>query len=95
MELHVRTRKSLNPDPEFDPICAIFYHIEHETTQGKQYETGIIVVQNEYTKLRKADLTTSSNTVLGVRHIWFSCTVCIYIKYTQVDNLENLSGYCN
>nr|XP_057925939.1 DNA polymerase zeta catalytic subunit [Doryrhamphus excisus] len=25
MELHARTRRDLEPDPEFDPICALFY----------------------------------------------------------------------
>ena len=29
-ELHVRTRTSLRPDPEFDPILAIFYFIHND-----------------------------------------------------------------
>ena len=30
VELHVRTRGSLRPDPEWDPILAIFYYIHHD-----------------------------------------------------------------
>lgn len=30
MELHVRTRASLRPDPEFDPILALFYYIHND-----------------------------------------------------------------
>ena len=52
VELHVRTRRSLRPDPEFDVICAIFYHIENETKDGKKYETGVIVTLREMTKIR-------------------------------------------
>lgn len=42
MELHVRTRRDLCPDPGFDPICAIFYHINCETKGSR--ETGVFVV---------------------------------------------------
>ena len=30
VELHVKTRGSLRPDPEWDPILAIFYYIHHD-----------------------------------------------------------------
>ena len=30
IELHVRTRASLRPDPEFDPILAVFYYIHND-----------------------------------------------------------------
>ncbi|XP_046849330.1 uncharacterized protein LOC124442867 isoform X2 [Xenia sp. Carnegie-2017] len=55
VELHVRTRRSLRPDPEFDVICAIFYHIENETKDGKKYETGVIVTLREMTKIRNTN----------------------------------------
>lgn len=46
VELHVRTRKDLRPDPEFDPICAIFYHVQTDShlPAGKNQLTGIICV---------------------------------------------------
>ena len=62
MELHVRTRKRLRADPEFDAICAIFYHIEHEGKQEKEHVTGVIVVRHESTKLRNPDEGTSGVT---------------------------------
>ena len=49
LELHVRTRRDARPDPEFDPICAIFYYIQTDTPQpdGKKPGTGIICVDSE------------------------------------------------
>ena len=55
VELHIRTRKALRPDPEFDAICAIFYNIEHETKEGKKNITGVIVANNESTKLTRTE----------------------------------------
>lgn len=50
MELHARTRRDLEPDPEFDPICALFYCISSDTpmrdTDVTQI-TGTIVVSRE------------------------------------------------
>lgn len=50
MELHARTRRDLEADPEFDPICALFYGISSDTTMtdtdGTQL-TGTIVVSGE------------------------------------------------
>lgn len=51
MELHARTRRDLEPDPEFDPICALFYCISSDTflagTDGKRM-TGTIVVNRDH-----------------------------------------------
>ncbi|NXP96757.1 REV3L polymerase, partial [Vidua macroura] len=47
MELHARTRRDLEPDPEFDPICALFYCISSDSalpnTEKKEI-TGAIVI---------------------------------------------------
>ena len=45
IELHVKTRRDLCPDPGFDPICAIFYHVTCDTDDTK--ETGIFLVDSE------------------------------------------------
>eukprot|EP00112_Aurelia_sp_Birch-Aquarium-sp1_P026635 Seg958.6 transcript_id=Seg958.6/GoldUCD/mRNA.D3Y31 product="DNA polymerase zeta catalytic subunit" protein_id=Seg958.6/GoldUCD/D3Y31 len=42
IELHMQTRRDLCPDPNFDPICAIFYHLISDTDDSK--ETGIFIV---------------------------------------------------
>lgn len=49
LELHVRTRRDVKPDPEFDPICAIFYYIQTDTPlpSGKNKVTGIVCVDSE------------------------------------------------
>uniref|UniRef100_A0A674C2Q5 DNA polymerase zeta catalytic subunit n=1 Tax=Salmo trutta TaxID=8032 RepID=A0A674C2Q5_SALTR len=47
MELHARTRRDLEPDPEFDPICALFYCFSSDTPlpdSDKTQLTGAIVV---------------------------------------------------
>ncbi|TNM94632.1 hypothetical protein fugu_017391 [Takifugu bimaculatus] len=51
MELHARTRRDLEPDPEFDPICALFYCISSDAslpdTIGTQL-TGAIVINGDH-----------------------------------------------
>lgn len=47
MELHARTRRDLEPDPEFDPICALFYCISSDSAlpnTDKKEITGAIVI---------------------------------------------------
>ena len=49
----MRTRRDARPDPEFDPICAIFYYIQTDTPlpSGKNKITGIICVDPESAKI--------------------------------------------
>lgn len=47
MELHARTRRDLEPDPEFDPICALFYCISSDASLPDTITTqltGAIVI---------------------------------------------------
>lgn len=47
MELHARTRRDLEPDPEFDPICALFYCLSSDAplpNSDQTQLTGAIVV---------------------------------------------------
>lgn len=51
MELHARTRRDLEPDPEFDPICALFYSLSSDAALPCVSETqltGAIVVNPEH-----------------------------------------------
>ncbi|XP_055088091.1 DNA polymerase zeta catalytic subunit isoform X2 [Periophthalmus magnuspinnatus] len=51
MELHARTRRDLEPDPEFDPICALFYCLSSDAPLPGAVDnlvTGAIVVDTEY-----------------------------------------------
>lgn len=34
VELHVRTRGGLRPDPEWDPVLTVFYYIHHDYPQS-------------------------------------------------------------
>ncbi|XP_007938984.1 DNA polymerase zeta catalytic subunit [Orycteropus afer afer] len=50
VELHARTRRDLEPDPEFDPICALFYCISSDTPlpdTDKTELTGVIVIDKD------------------------------------------------
>ncbi|KAM5327186.1 DNA polymerase zeta catalytic subunit isoform 3-T6 [Glossophaga mutica] len=52
VELHARTRRDLEPDPEFDPICALFYSISSDTPlpdTDKTELTGVIVIDKDKT----------------------------------------------
>eukprot|EP00062_Callorhinchus_milii_P009320 gi/632952995/ref/XP_007892154.1/ PREDICTED: DNA polymerase zeta catalytic subunit [Callorhinchus milii] len=42
MELHARTRRDLKPDPEFDPICALFYCISSDALLPGSDKTEVI-----------------------------------------------------
>ncbi|XP_069090700.1 DNA polymerase zeta catalytic subunit isoform X2 [Pleurodeles waltl] len=52
MELHARTRRDLEPDPEFDPICALFYRISSDAVLAnseKNLLTGAIMIEKDGT----------------------------------------------
>ena len=50
MELHARTRRDLEPDPEFDPICALFYCLSSDSalpdSDSKQI-TGAVIIDRD------------------------------------------------
>ncbi|KAJ0061296.1 hypothetical protein NL108_014829, partial [Boleophthalmus pectinirostris] len=51
MELHARTRRDLEPDPEFDSICALFYCLSSDVPlpgASDNLVTGAIVVETEH-----------------------------------------------
>ncbi|XP_053237663.1 DNA polymerase zeta catalytic subunit [Podarcis raffonei] len=53
VELHARTRRDLEADPEFDPICALFYCISSDTplpNTDKMEITGAIVIDKDRTR---------------------------------------------
>ncbi|CAL9691750.1 unnamed protein product [Knipowitschia caucasica] len=47
MELHARSRRDLEPDPEFDPICALFYSLSTDAPSEGPPLIGAIVVETE------------------------------------------------
>lgn len=51
MDIHARTRRDLEPDPEFDPICALFYCLSSDASlpEGESTQvTGAIVVDKDH-----------------------------------------------
>uniref|UniRef100_I3JZM5 DNA polymerase zeta catalytic subunit n=1 Tax=Oreochromis niloticus TaxID=8128 RepID=I3JZM5_ORENI len=59
MELHARTRRDLEPDPEFDPICALFYCFSSDTPLpdvDNTQLTGAIVVDKDHQGSSQAPL---------------------------------------
>ncbi|KAI5607474.1 DNA polymerase zeta catalytic subunit isoform X1 [Silurus asotus] len=50
LELHARTRRDLEPDPEFDPICALFYCLSSDSplpASESKCITGAVVVDKD------------------------------------------------
>ncbi|KAK2846284.1 hypothetical protein Q7C36_011138 [Tachysurus vachellii] len=47
LELHTRTRRDLKPDPEFDPICALFYCLSSDSplpdSENKQISGAVVI----------------------------------------------------
>ncbi|XP_060704706.1 DNA polymerase zeta catalytic subunit [Hemiscyllium ocellatum] len=61
MELHARSRRDLEPDPEFDPICALFYCMSSDSLlpqTNKSEVIGAIVIDKDHTCSNK-DITSS------------------------------------
>lgn len=71
LELHVRTRRDARPDPEFDPICAIFYFIQTDTPQpnGKNKITGVICVDSESTNVAPSGIENQENSVCNTENV--------------------------
>lgn len=58
LELHARTRRDLEPDPEFDPICALFYALSSDSplpeSENKQI-TGAVVIDKDCHSSRQGE----------------------------------------
>ncbi|XP_030261407.1 DNA polymerase zeta catalytic subunit isoform X3 [Sparus aurata] len=57
MDIHARTRRDLEPDPEFDPICALFYCFSSDAPlpEGDSTQlTGAIVVDKDHQSCDRA-----------------------------------------
>ncbi|KAI8791780.1 DNA polymerase zeta catalytic subunit isoform X1 [Biomphalaria glabrata] len=46
LELHIETRGDLKPDPELDPVLAVFYSVQDDSTlhQEIQTQTGLVII---------------------------------------------------
>uniref|UniRef100_A0AAR2L5Y1 DNA polymerase zeta catalytic subunit n=1 Tax=Pygocentrus nattereri TaxID=42514 RepID=A0AAR2L5Y1_PYGNA len=87
MELHARTRRDLEPDPEFDPVCALFYCLSCDSTLPDSYSkqiTGAVIIDPDF---RSADLSTAP---LLVR----SGVAGLQVSYT-VDEKELFQEVCS
>ncbi|XP_069830948.1 DNA polymerase zeta catalytic subunit isoform X2 [Dendropsophus ebraccatus] len=72
MELHARTRRDLEPDPEFDPICAVFYCLSSDSLlpgNDKKQLSGAIVIEHETADAREPLLTRSGVTGFHITHV--------------------------
>lgn len=56
LELHAETRRDLMPDPEVDPILAVFYNIVNDVTTDAQQRdiTGVILVDKKSKEIQSA-----------------------------------------
>ena len=64
MELHIKTRREFHPDPEIDPIQAIFYRLHSdfpEISGMKANITGVIVVDPDLANQNAADIQPSTS----------------------------------
>ncbi|KAH3835832.1 hypothetical protein DPMN_109198 [Dreissena polymorpha] len=63
VEIHAETRGDLRPDPEHDPIQAIFYSIFNDVPpeQGTRQESGVFIVHPESANQEQGDTCSTSN----------------------------------
>ncbi|XP_041109581.1 DNA polymerase zeta catalytic subunit-like [Polyodon spathula] len=62
MELHASTRRDLEPDPDFDPVCALFYCITSDALLPDTDNTelcGAIVVDKDYSSFGQGSRATA------------------------------------
>ena len=61
VELHVCTRGSLRPNPEWDPVLAVFYYIHHDYPRscagGRQDALGAIAIDVLNSGFQAVDIT--------------------------------------
>lgn len=84
MELHARSRRDLEPDPEFDPICALFYCLKSDAPLpdvDSTQRTGAIVVDKDHH---------ASDQGKGFVH---STTLTLHLLYFTVDALYLLCNH--
>lgn len=57
MELHTESRRDLCPDPDIDPIQAIFYSILHDVPpkSGQREVTGVVIMDHESASISAVD----------------------------------------
>lgn len=62
IEIHAETRGDLRPDPEHDPIQAIFYSIFNDVPpeQGTRQKTGLFIVHPESANQEQGDTCSTS-----------------------------------
>ncbi|XP_065057667.1 DNA polymerase zeta catalytic subunit-like isoform X2 [Rhopilema esculentum] len=102
IELHVKTRRDLCPDPGFDPICAIFYHVTCDTNDTK--ETGIFLVdlgsstENCSTAMTSAAPSSAKiqieNTSENVKERSVPPSPCCDKQNTFIADKANISTHC-
>ncbi|KAL6485419.1 hypothetical protein MHYP_G00048110 [Metynnis hypsauchen] len=90
MELHARTRRDLEPDPEFDPVCALFYCLSSDSALTDSYSkqiTGAVIIDPD---CHSAGQGSRSTAPLLVR----SGVAGLQVSYTA-DEKELFQEVCN
>lgn len=96
LELHYETRQNLKPDPEFDPVIALFYTITNDVPLDSSIPamvTGAIVVDDE--EGRKSNLFRSTG-VVNIDALPVTSEVALYREFVKLVNYWNpdiLVGY--
>ncbi|XP_018599271.1 DNA polymerase zeta catalytic subunit isoform X1 [Scleropages formosus] len=91
MELHTRTRRDLEPDPEFDPVCALFYCLSSDallTDSEKTQLIGAIVVDKDYHSSSQGSRSTAPLLVRsGISGLQVTYTVNEKELFQEVTNI--------
>ncbi|XP_036405177.1 DNA polymerase zeta catalytic subunit [Megalops cyprinoides] len=91
MELHARTRRDLEPDPEFDPICALFYCFTSDaplSDSDKSQLTGAVVVDKDCHSSGKGSRSTAPLLVRsGISGLKVTYTVDEKELFQEVTNI--------
>lgn len=91
LELHARTRRDLEPDPEFDPICALFYCLTSDSPlpgSDKKHETGAVVLDKDCHSSGQGEQSSLFSLYVLMwkkyKYYYYCACVCVYIYIRAV-----------
>ncbi len=80
LEIHTKTRANLLPDPDFDPIVAIFYSIYKEAIGCEAVSSAVICLEEIVQYLNMAHTYTPRLSHVNCRSLFTCRIVAVYTE---------------
>lgn len=97
MEVHVQTRGDFKPDPQLDPIRAIFYGIIHDSPESKlNNSSGVFVVNSLFGSHQEATKNILEGTGVDCNVTYVDSEINLineFVRFVQKYDPDILTGY--